>query len=71
MEPAAPFNVLAVSPPFRFPAHFRDDRDDVQFCSSMAVEKGDLVFAYGVGDCVGMTLRIPLGAVLSSTVSTR
>ena len=66
-----PFDVLALSPPFRFPDYFGsgDARDKLQYAMGLraravaaagsASSTYELEVAYGVGDCVGLmhTLR--------------
>ena len=65
MRRVPPFDVLALSPPFRFPDYFGsgDARDKLQYAMGLRARAAgsayELEVAYGVGDCVALmhTLR--------------
>lgn len=61
-QAAPPFALLRVSEWFRFAPEFRDERDAIQFCCGCALsdDKGELIISYGVSDCIGRVLRLPV-----------
>ena len=60
-----PFELVHVSPPFRFASEFGSRLDNLQFCSGLAVDaQGRGVLSYGVGDCVARAMHFNLSDVL-------
>ena len=73
-----PFDLVAVSPPFRFAHEFGGSlTDNIQFCSGLqvalgsgdasaggGVARGVLTLTYGVGDCVARAVQVNLSHVL-------
>ena len=68
MEARPPFRIVQQSEWFRFPAHFGDARDMVQFCAGLARARGgrDVRLSYGVGDCVAREVTLPPEYVASA-----
>lgn len=64
-EPDPPFQLRSFSEWFRFPAHFHNRLDRIQFCNSLDREGDDIVLGYGVGDCEALSSQVPLSQVLS------
>ena len=66
LNPAPPFQVMAVSRPFRFAALFGDDRDRVQYASGLVgnADGSRLTVSFGVGDCLAAELRVSSADVL-------
>lgn len=66
MDATPPFRIITRSDWFRFPAHFHDERDNVQFCSGLARGDGDSFrVSYGVADCTALELTVPSTRILS------
>ena len=68
-DPNPPFGLLHVSEWFRFPAEYLDARDAIQFCCGCALQGDELLISYGVADCVGRILKIPMRVVLDMLTS--
>jgi len=61
-----PFDLLAISPAFRFAPEFGNRLDNLQFCSGLRLEPGGRTFtlSYGVGDCIGRVVSVKLDQAL-------
>lgn len=56
-----PFRILQRSRWFRFPQHYHDSRDMIQFCCGLWHDESvdELCVTYGVADCVSASIRVP------------
>ena len=58
MNPQPPFDIVAASEPFKFPAHFYDWKDNIQFCCGIFIKNGIFHVSYGIADCVPVVINL-------------
>ena len=60
-----PFQIIHVSPPFRFQPTLHNSVDTIQFCTGLAFDRGQnqFILSYGSGDCEASQVALSIAAV--------
>lgn len=58
VQRAPPFSIDCISDWFRFPAHFGDARDCIQFACGIATHTDQVLVSYGIADCTSACISI-------------